>query len=325
MTTLESIRASLPTYPIEVSFPQISRWRDGNTGIDYLHSFDSGSPGNHVMILALTHGNEVSGAIAVDTLLATGLRPIAGRISFGFSNVEAYAQFNAATADAARFVDEDMNRLWSPSMLDGNRRSQELDRARAMRPFLDTVDLLLDIHSMHESSAPLMMTGPLDRSISLAAAIGTPEYIVVDEGHPNGVRLRDYEGFGQPTSRKTALLIETGQHFAASSGVVAMDSAARFLIHSGAVSPGDVAQWLTPMSHTKQKVVEVTQAVVARSMNFRLTKPFVGLEVIERAGTLIAQDGEEIVVTPYDNCVIIQPSLRQLDVGVTVMRLGRLL
>ena len=70
MTTLEAIRAALPAYPIEVAFPDISRWRAGNSGIDYLHTFDSGQPGKHVMILALTHGNEVSGAIAVDALLA---------------------------------------------------------------------------------------------------------------------------------------------------------------------------------------------------------------------------------------------------------------
>ena len=69
MTTLEAIRAALPAYPIEVPFPDIARWREGNTGVDYLHTFDSGKPGKHVMILALTHGNEVSGAIAVDTAL----------------------------------------------------------------------------------------------------------------------------------------------------------------------------------------------------------------------------------------------------------------
>lgn len=159
MTTLEAIRAALPAYPIEVTFPDISRWRAGNTGIDYLHTFDSGKPGKHVMILALTHGNEVSGAIAVDALLTAGLRPVAGRLSLGFGNVGAYEHFSAENADATRYLDEDMNRVWTPAALDGTRDSRELARARAMRPLLDTVDLLLDIHSMHEASAPLMMTG----------------------------------------------------------------------------------------------------------------------------------------------------------------------
>ncbi|GAB3626635.1 succinylglutamate desuccinylase [Pandoraea terrae] len=324
MTTLEAIRAALPAYPIEVSFPDITRWKAGNTGIDYVHTFDSGKPGMHVMILALTHGNEVSGAIAVDTLLASGLRPVAGRLSFGFGNVGAYEQFSAENADATRFLDEDMNRVWSTAALDGPRTSRELTRARAMRPFLDTVDLLLDIHSMHEASAPLMMTGPLDKAIALAAELGTPEHVIIDKGHANGTRLRDFGGFGDASSPKNALLIETGQHFAKSAREVALDCAARFLLHAGVVAEADVSEWLT-QPRVKQKFVEITQPVIARTMDFTFSQPFTGLEVIEKAGTEIARDGGEPIVTPYDNCVIVQPSLRHLGVGVTLMRLGRLL
>ncbi|MDN7888386.1 succinylglutamate desuccinylase/aspartoacylase family protein [Burkholderia cepacia] len=325
MTTLEAIRAALPAYPIEVAFPDISRWRAGNTGIDYLHTFDSGRPGKHVMILALTHGNEVSGAIAVDTLLAAGLQPVAGRLSLGFGNVGAYEHFSAENADATRYLDEDMNRVWTPAALHGTRDSRELARARAMRPLLDTVDLLLDIHSMHEASAPLMMTGPLEKAIALAAAIGTPEHVIIDRGHANGTRLRDYGGFGDAASAKNALLIETGQHFAASARDVALDSAARFLLHAGVVARDDVAAFLTQAVPVRQKFVEITEPVVARSMDFRFSQPFTGLEVIGKAGTEIARDGDHVIVTPYDNCVIVQPSMRHLGVNVTMMRLGRLL
>ncbi|GAB3630172.1 succinylglutamate desuccinylase [Pandoraea terrae] len=325
MTTIEAIRAALPAYPIEVSFPDIARWREGNTGIDYLHSFDSGLPGPHVMVLALTHGNEVSGAIAVETLLAAGIRPVAGRLSLGFGNVGAYERFSAENADATRYLDEDMNRVWSMRALDGPRNSRELTRARAMRPLLDTVDLLLDIHSMHEVSAPLMMTGPLEKAIALAAEIGLPEHVVIDKGHPNGTRMRDYGGFGDPASARNALLIETGQHFATVSREVALDAASRFLLHAGVVAEADLAQYLTQARPARQKFIEITQAVVASSMDFRFSQPFTGLEVIEKAGTEIARDGGEVIATPYDNCVVVQPSLRHLGVNVTVMRLGRLI
>jgi hypothetical protein len=36
------------------------------------------------------------------------------------------------------------------------------------------------------------------------------------------------------------------------------------------------------------------------------------------------RDGEP-VVTPYPDCVLVMPSLRQLRPGVTVVRLGRLI
>ncbi|WP_256681771.1 succinylglutamate desuccinylase/aspartoacylase family protein [Pseudomonas sp. R4-35-07] len=154
MKTLEQVRASLKPYPIEVDFPDLSPWKNGNSGIDYVYSFDSGEPGPHVLIMALTHGNEVSGAIAVDALLRRGIRPRKGRLSLAFGNVEAYQRFDPQNIDASRFIDEDMNRVWLPSALEGERESVELRRARELRPLIDTVDLLLDIHSMHEESPP---------------------------------------------------------------------------------------------------------------------------------------------------------------------------
>ena len=68
-------------HPIEFQPPAISVWRQGNTGVDYVWSFDSGRPGPHVMVQALTHGNEWCGAIAVDSLLRAGVRPRQGRLS----------------------------------------------------------------------------------------------------------------------------------------------------------------------------------------------------------------------------------------------------
>ncbi len=97
------------------------------------------------------------------------------------------------------------------------------------------------------------------------------------------------------------------------------------LLHAGVVAQADVARFLTQTPPARQKFVEITQPVVARSMDFRFSQPFTGLEVIEKAGTEIARDGDEVIVTPYDNCVIVQPSMRHLGVNVTMMRLGRLL
>ncbi|AJY39755.1 hypothetical protein BW21_4275 [Burkholderia humptydooensis] len=59
-----------PHYSIEVDFPDLDAHRIGNAGVDYVHRFDSGVSGPHVMINALTHGNEVCGAIVVDALLS---------------------------------------------------------------------------------------------------------------------------------------------------------------------------------------------------------------------------------------------------------------
>jgi hypothetical protein len=54
-------------------------------------------------------------------------------------------------------------------------------------------------------------------------------------------------------------------------------------------------------------------------------EPWVNGERIARAGALLGWDGGRPLVTPADDCTIVMPSLRQLRVGVTVMRLARLL
>lgn len=323
MNSLDQPRSRLPAYPVQVAFPDIRRWRQGTHGVDYLHRFDSGSPGPHVMISALVHGNEVSGALVLDRLLADGVRPRHGQLTLAFLNVEAYHAFDPDNADATRFLDEDLNRVWLDERLDGDEHSRELDRARALRPLLEGVDLLLDIHSMHEASAPLMMCGPTGKGQALAARLGVPETVIIDSGHANGRRLRDYGDFADPASPRNALLVETGQHFAAAAQTVAMDTAARFLLMAGIVDEADLRGLPRLPTPARQRFLEVTEAVVARSTAFRFTQDFKGLETLEKAGTVIAWDGDEPVVTPYDHCVLVQPSLRQLAPGVTVVRLAR--
>lgn len=246
-------------------------------------------------------------------------------MTLAFGNVEAYHRFDPQNIDATRYLDEDMNRVWLPAKLDGELDSIELRRARQLRPVVDTVDLLLDIHSMHEEAPPVMMCGAQRKGIDFAATLGVPQTVVVDAGHPNGRRLRDYEGFNDPSSARNALLIETGQHFSRRSRQVALDTAARFLVTTGTVSHEDVAEFISMEALQPQRFLEVTSPVVADSMDFSFVDDFRGLEVIEKAGTVIARDDDTDIGTPYDNCVLVQPSLRHLGVGVTVVRLAKIL
>jgi hypothetical protein len=313
-------------YPIEIDFPDIRAYAKGNTGIPYVATFDSGLPGPHVMINALTHGNEVCGAVAVKELLDLGIRPRRGRLTLAFANVAAYLAFDPARPDASRFVDQDLNRVWSPAILDDlSRDSSELRRARELRPLVDTVDFLLDLHSMHERSAPLDMCGPLDKGIDLARRLGVPATIVSDAGHAEGKRLRDYGGFGDAGSERNALLIECGQHWEAGAVDVARDCCARWLLMFDIIDYADLPdRWLKPRNEPP-RMVRVTDAVVAAGMDFRFAAPYTGLETFAEAGTVIAWNEGRAVRTPYPNCVLVMPSLRQLRPGTTVVRLGQLL
>lgn len=311
----------MASYPVELEPPVITRYRDGNTGIDYMTTFDSGKPGPHVMVNAVTHGNELCGAIVVDFLFRQNVRPTRGKLTLGFANYRAFLTFDARYPGLSRYIDEDINRVWSPDVLDGPRDSDELRRAREMRPLIDTVDLLLDLHSMQTSAPALMLAGPLEKGRQLAAAVGVPEYVVSDEGHAAGKRLRDYGDFGNPDSPKNALLVECGQHWEQASADVAMQTTMRFLKHCDVVDHAflDAHIEANPPS---QKFITVTEAVTIRDDDFEFVDEFNGMEVIAKAGTIIAHDGKAPVRTPYHDCVLIMPSRRTVA-GQTAVRLGR--
>jgi predicted deacylase len=313
-----------PNYAVELTPPDIEPYRVGNVGVDYVTTFDSGVSGPHVLVTALTHGNEICGAIALDRLFRAGLRPRRGRLTLAFDNVAAYRSFDRRYPVASRFVDEDFNRLWDEATLDGLRQSIELARARSLRPFVDAADLLLDIHSMQYATAPLMLAGTLDRSVALARQVGIPELIMCDAGHAAGKRMRDYGPFGDPASTKTALLIEAGQHWQNRAAEVATDVMLRFLIAVGVVTRDDAAPIAGPDfdMHPQQRIIEVTEAVTIASDKFEFVDDFHGLEVLSPKGTLIGRDNGREVRTPYDDCVLIMPS-RRLAKGHTAVRLGR--
>ncbi|HEX3538296.1 MAG TPA: M14 family metallopeptidase [Stellaceae bacterium] len=312
------------TYPIELTPPDIEPYRAGNTGIEYVTTFTAAEPGPHIVVCALTHGNEICGAIALDKLFRASFRPRRGKLTLSFNNVAAYREFDARYPIASRYVDEDFNRLWSPATLSGPRQSSELARARALRPVIDTADYLLDLHSMQHATAPLMLAGLLPKSVELARQLGIPELIMCDAGHAAGPRMRDYGGFGDAASPKAALLIECGQHWERRAAAVATDVTLRFLIAVGTGTAEELAPLGGPdfAAHPRQRVIEVTEAVTISGDRFEFVDDFRGLEVLPQKGMLIGHDGTREVRTPYDDCVLIMPS-RRLVKGQTAVRLGR--
>ena len=147
-----------PRLPVHIAAPDIRRWMDGNAARG-AWSFAASVPGPHVCVVALTHGNEIGGAVVLDRWLRHELRPVAGRLSLIFANLDAYARFDAQDPTASRFLEQDLNRDRDPEMLDGAGRSAELRRARVLRPLLDSADVVLDLHSMLWPADPLLLLG----------------------------------------------------------------------------------------------------------------------------------------------------------------------
>lgn len=307
-----------PEFDVRIDPPDIGDWLPGNTGIAGVWTFESGQPGPHVAVSALMHGNEYSGAIVLDRLLRAGLRPAVGRLSLAFLNIEAFSRFDQARPTASRFVDEDMNRLWDPHLLDCRRRSLELDRARALQPWVDTVDVLLDIHSMLWPSDAVILCGGTDKGRDLGLALPNVGVVVSDHGHENGRRLIDYPRFSDPGSACVGNLLEAGEHWLPETVQTATVAVEGLLRRFGVADLASAA----PASDTPARFARVTHAVTAATPHFAVVQPYRGGEIIPERNTLIALDGETEIRTPYDECLLVLPSLRP-GRGHTAVRLAR--
>jgi predicted deacylase len=311
------LQPPLPQFEVRLNPPDIGAWRDGNTGIPGFTTQSAASPGPHVGLLALTHGNEFSGAIVLDRLLRQRFVPLRGRLTIGFVNLDAFDRFDPQHPTLSRFIDEDINRVWDPSVLDGPRRSAELERARQIRPTIETFDVLLDLHSMLWPSDPLTLCGETENGRLLAAAIGTPRIVVADHGHATGRRIIDYPRFTDPGTTSTANLVEAGQHWESETVEIAQASVTGLLRHTGMLAPGPGRK---PVE--APRFATVTEVVTACTANFVFLQPYRGGEVIAARNTLIALDGTNEIRTPYDNCLLVMPSLRPSR-GHMAVRLAR--
>lgn len=319
--TAPIIQPPVPQFEVELAPPDIGAWLAGNTGIPGFTSRRAVAPGPHVALLALMHGNELAGAIVLDRLLQAGLAPSRGTLTFGFLNLAAFERFDPKRPTASRFLDEDMNRVWDEAVLDGPRHSRELDRAREIRPLIDTVDAVLDLHSMLWPSDPLVLSGVTAKGRALALGLRTPSLVVADQGHANGRRLIDYTRFSEPGTPFAACLVEAGQHWEAVTVDTAMGSAAGLLRHLDLVA-ADAPLPPAPDPPPVQRVAEVTAAVTAATAGFAFVQAFRGGDVVARRNTVIALDGQAEVRTPHDDCLLVMPSLRPSR-GHTAVRLAR--
>lgn len=311
-------RPALP--PIEVMPRDISAYARGNMGVDYVHAIDSGRPGPTVVVNGLTHGNEFCGMTAVTWLLDQGVRPLRGKLILSLSNVAAYESFDPSDPLKSRFLDRDMNRVWNDALLDSDDPAQEVRRARALRPIFAQADALLDIHSTTYAVPGMLIYQDMPKAHALAAHIHAPLHHLISKGglHAGGL-LKEYGAFSDPLRPNVALVVECGQHFARSSGAVALGTAVRFLDYFGMIE-ADLAMQYAPDGGAPRRY-RITAVLAAQSDDFSFAAPFQGFEEVNE-GDLIARDGATEIRAPYDRCAIVMPKARP-EKGKEVMTLAQ--
>lgn len=309
---------TLPAPVLEALPRDLSAYREGNTGIDYVHRFASGKPGPHVLINALTHGNEICGMVAATHLLDSGVRPRIGTLTISFANVQAYESFDAARPFESRQLVHNLNRVWSAPELDGSEHSPELARARALRPVVAAADHILDIHSTSQDVEPFWVYPAYPRNAEAALAIGRPPvHLVMPSGLGSGTPLIQHGRHGQADGHGVALVVECGQHFLQAAADTATVAALDFLAHFGLID----APALARPAPAPQRRYELLETCMVRTPDFAFTRPVQGFEVFAR-GELIATDGPHEIRALCDDCTILMPT-REPIVGREAVYLTR--
>jgi len=310
---------SIPAPRLDVLPRDLTAFRHGNTGIDYVHRFDSGQPGPHVLVNALTHGNEICGMVAATHLLETDVRPRVGTLTVSFANVAAYESFDIERPFESRQLVHNMNRIWSPEWLDGPEHSPELARARAMRAVVEAADHILDIHSTSQDVPPFWVYPGYARNAAVAQAIGRPALqLVMPQGLGSGTPLIQYGAHGADgPGPGVALVVECGQHFLQSAADLATAVTLDFLAHFGLITPRTAPA--EPADPPRRFALLETHLV--QTPEFRFERPLVGLEVFAR-GELVATDGPHRIVAPCDGCTVFMPT-REPIVGREAVYLTR--
>jgi predicted deacylase len=295
------------TAPLELLPRDLSPYRQGNTGVPYVHRFDSGRPGPHVLINALTHGNEFCGMVAATHLLDIGLRPKIGTLTVSFANVAAYESFDAAQPFESRQLVHNLNRVWSTEWLDGPEHSPELARAREMRGVVAAADHILDLHSTSQEVQPFWVYPAFARNGQAALAMGRPAvHLVMPNGLGSGTPLIQHGLHGTPGHHGVALVAECGQHFRHATGALAIEVALDFIAHFGLIDA-------RPKNAELAQRFELLRTVMVKTEHWRFARPLLGFEVFEE-GELIATDGTEEVRAPCAHCTVLMPT-RQPIVG----------
>jgi predicted deacylase len=278
---------------------------DGVDGIAQAVRLDSGAPGPDAVVVALLHGNETCGLAALRAVLAARHSLIGGRVTLVAANVDGFALRTAANPQAGRFVEEDMNRLWSEARLAGlGADTVEMRRARELAPLCREADLLIDLHSMATQGPRLLMFHDTPAARRLLPGLPRDHHRIrfARPLHEGRLLIEQPGLLGNP--RRAGFVVECGPHRSRASAAYARRFVLAALGAAGILPPA-------PLPATRGDFLDVlaVEMLHARTDMFRFIRPPEALQLFAQ-GETIAEDGDRTIVAPFAQTVLLLPRAR---------------
>lgn len=289
---------------VEYTPIDIKPYAQGNCGIPYVWTYESGVPGPHVMVSGLMHGNEIAGAAILDRLISNKVRPLKGKLTFCFGNPQAYFNFDADAPYLNRYIDVDINRIWGKELRDLSDKRYEVCRARQLQPLMQSVDYLLDIHTMQGVGKPVALMQRKGASLSLIEKLTNIPFVLTGTmHHPDRLRLRDFGQFGDVSSHAVAIQLEAGQHWQAAAIDEGEQIALQFLEAIGTI---DFIERSVEQPQRRLKIVDI---IMPEDGVFEYAQDFENGAFLPKKGSLVGYAGAERkeIRTSQDDCYFIMP------------------
>jgi predicted deacylase len=272
-----------------------------------------GAFGTRLIVVAAMHGNEPAGVHAVRAVLskmeASDL-PLRGELVALVGNVEALSR-------QTRFIETDMNRLWTDDRVGSIRAgTADSDRAeyRELAELLRDLDglvhdapdgvIVVDLHTTSGPGAPFACISDTLRSRAIALELPVPLVLGIEEAI-HGTMLEYLEEQGRPM-----VLVEGGQHDAAET-VDNLESALWLILEAaGIIATADIPQLdrhrarLRGSMRGLPRVVEVVyRHPVTEDSGFRMRSGLAHFDRVTKGQPLADDDGGTIAA-PVDGLLI---------------------
>ena len=258
--------------------------------------FSSSDPGDHVVIVGGTHGNEPAGVKAIVQLhrafKSGDLTLDRGKISFILGNPAAYEKDR-------RYVGRDLNRAFSEddtSTIEG-KRAQEIKQF-----FKQNTDIcsLADLHSVSIGDFKILVYNiESSRNTALALSVSSiPLHFAYHPEHMPGTLI-------QEASRNSisAFIVECGNHHSTQGTETALQHTYKLLSHHNLIKKNDNSM---PIPSSKIIQYESIQAIKPHS-NFAFLVENIKTGTKLEKGQIFASDDHGDHIAPED-CYVVVPS-----------------
>ncbi len=296
-------------------------------------SLEGRKNGPTVIFLAGIHGNEPAGVEAVSdviNILRTTNQRFKGQIIGIRANIR-------ALESGVRYIDEDMNRIWFPSIIEKIRKKKETELVSSERietkRLISTIEefifpseknnyptLFVDLHTFSAEGWMFSMTSSVKKQVALLSALHVPMVFGIEETL-QGTALNYYQKQGL-----MSFGLEGGQH---TNELTTYNTAASIMLllnAAGCVSREQFPDLKEYEDHLRdhtinlpQKTELVYQHLIEPGDNFKMRPGFKNFQPVKK-GEWLATDREGEIYAECDGFILMPLYQKQGDDGFFIIR-----